>query len=1020
MHELQSIGEWSNPSDEERARKERAERRMLRRARETEMPRRLPNFPCPPANKITLPLRNNEDIISNPSEEEGAAGQSPGFQSKRYSNPSDIPISHSRRVSGQFPAHVLTHSHSRASSHQLSTSVNHQRQPSLGGRRNSLNPFAKPFVFGSSRESGPSVPAAAQPTTVFGHARVPSVGKPLNAAAREFKPGSFTFRPPSGVPELAIPAVETSRPLPVPPTLSPAIRRETRQRRGSSASYQGEESMDAFKFPNISDVRRSEPSSPNVDRRQASQTWSSDVHTRSLPPVPQDEKPLSESLMANDGSPDEDDSTAKMEDGDPILLPGNSTVPSSAKTKRTPVPLNFKHPTASSTMPAGVFKALVNAGDERTRRSVRSRLSSRDIFEHVHRPSLDDTNVPPISQKIPRTHLNSSSGYDTDVIFGPAKHQSSLPSAQPSPAPSSGSDIPIDVAGEFAARRYEQQLRAILDEKIETIRLHYRDVAESQAMTPTTKTMITDVVSLFRTQLQESASRGLDDSQMDARGELDFELIKDLIQQGHAEVRDLLRQELSEIVERLTETHVSSATAMSPRDTKTLLEQVPVRTVAAVADVISGFLDRVEAVNSPRHVLDQNGLVDELVSALKPRLGSVRSESVDYEYLTGLLSQAVKPHISQLIDLASDKRETAGLIVDSLTPILQSFRSPASDFDADAISGQLTSEIRRLIAPIDPFEIKEQVADLVVERLDSRLALRDRTFNADTVSAKVNEEVARLLQPVHRVASTVQNLVNGQELVSSQNDKLTSLHHETLRLLTDISPNLTETAEALKAHAQMRSGSTQSYLPLHESDINHIKSVVDSLAHGQESLSHRHKELHSLHKDISERLQALPEALTSATSVLHVAHADLISSQEKLKAELDELRKSNADHQTQLAKARTAHGQVRVEKDLLSEKLADVDGERDKLRSLLEEATAIADAKSADNASVHARNSELEEALSQALARLKVSDVAAHTSQEQITSLEALNRELISESQDLKAKVCHTSHPVTYFSFLSP
>jgi hypothetical protein len=52
-----------------------------------------------------------------------------------------------------------------------------------------------------------------------------------------------------------------------------------------------------------------------------------------------------------------------------------------------------------------------------------------------------------------------------------------------------------------------------------------------------------------------------------------------------------------------------------------------------------------------------------LLENLTPILTSLRSEPVDYEFLTDQLTQAVILHISQLIDLASDKR---GLLDSSL------------------------------------------------------------------------------------------------------------------------------------------------------------------------------------------------------------------------------------------------------------------------------------------------------------------------------------------------------------------
>ena len=998
MYGLQSIGDWSNPSDEERARNRRAERRLRRRARETEVPRKLPNFPRPPDNTAALPLGREDDIVSNPSEEERLAVEhARGLHSKppSTSNEPSFSLSHLPHLHGVSGEHS-GHNRSQLHSHATFNSVTHQQQPSLSGRRNSLNPLAKPFVFGTSRESESWTSGKVQATSIFGHSRLPSTGKPLNAAAQEFKPGGFTFRPPPGVPQLTFPTPGTARPLPLPPVGQSLARaqqgREKRQRRGSSASYQGEKSMDSFRFPNPSDVaRHSEPASPDADR------WS--LHESvpllgSLPLLPPDVASLSDPLVANNASIPQDDRTAKAENSDYILALEN---PSTVKVKRTPIPL---HPTSSNTIPAGVFKALVNAADERTRRSVRSRLSSREIFDLARRPSLDDSNVPPISQKTSRPRVvtdrdSREVSLDLDDVFGPRVKGRSLPSALHSPAGSSESHISsaIDLTGKVEFHRYEHHLKTLLDDKIEVIR---RDAARGQSMSPTTKAMITDVVSLFRTQLQESASHVLDDSRMDAHGALDFELIKDILQQGQAESQALLRQELDRLVEQLADIRIPGGL---PFDTESFFEQLAGRMVNAVATAIP---DRPE--HSSWNTSEREKLVSELMSVLTPILASFRSEPVDYDYLTGQLSQAVKPHISQLIDLASDKRETAGLIVDGLLPLLSS-RLHAPAFDADVISGQLTSEIRRLIAPIDPFEIKEQVADLVVERLASRLALRDRLFNADTIAGKVNEGVSRLLQPMQHVASTLETLVLGQESSSTQRDDLTSLHQDAVRLLSDLSPKLAATTEALSTQVQLRSGMEASVSLKHEENINHIKSTINSLASNQESLSIRQDEFHSLYKDISNRLSALPETFAAATSALQAAHTDLASFREHSLSELGELRKSNADHQSQLTKARTAHGQARVEKDLLSEKLTDAENDRHQLLAQVKEMQVAAATNAAEALVIRARTSELEEALSQALARLQASDVAAQSTQERIDSLQTLNQEYISEHQNLKSKV---------------
>ena len=84
-------------------------------------------------------------------------------------------------------------------------------------------------------------------------------------------------------------------------------------------------------------------------------------------------------------------------------------IPLSMKVHRAPIPLDFKHPVSTNTIPAGLFKALASRSSnngtgnsasavKESDKRVRSRLSSREIFEHAPRPSLDDLCVPAISQ----------------------------------------------------------------------------------------------------------------------------------------------------------------------------------------------------------------------------------------------------------------------------------------------------------------------------------------------------------------------------------------------------------------------------------------------------------------------------------------------------------------------------------------------------------------------------------------------------------------------------------------------
>ncbi|KAF7340186.1 hypothetical protein MVEN_01937200 [Mycena venus] len=1039
MSEDESIGEYSNPSDEERARQQRVERRMQRRL--DDQPRRVPNFPRPPDNTVIVPRPHEDDMISNPSEEEALRrGEYLGVDPNNYysASPSGgsrpLPaLPHSRATSGNFTTHDPAQAHSRLPSDNFNFPQPQLAQQPLP-RRDSLNPHAKPFVFGAPVEQfvfGASSVASPNPWSthrpqtppkapLITHSRLPSIGTALNPAAAEFrptgfnpaaaefKPSGFTFRPPPGVPQMAFPEPEPAQPT-AESTPYKTQGREKRQRRSlSDASNEEGDSMSSFRFPPNVDspqsIRRAAPASTAHSSLNPSAepfTFAGFGGARDTVPLLPSLMPLSpgaEEAPNNDESvgtakPDVKPDAAADEGEREFVLPVG-------RPKRAPIPLDFSHSSSpstqldfrsSNTVPAGLFKAMVSGGDERTRRTVRSRLSSREIFDHSQRPSLDDLNVPPISvsRKISRARLVTDPGNrpvsPADDIFSSSVRRPPCCARTETVLFAAGRDAGAD---KFVGvgRGYEQRLEALLDEKLDEIR---RDVVRTKgSLSPSAEAMIAEVVQLFRSQLQNSVARSSEDSRVDARGELDFELIKDVVQQGHAEARAVLKRELADIGMRMAQGQmpIDSAESMAP-----LLRELNSRTVEAVVEAIQELSVRLEAISAAAPARERDSTVDALMSALAPVLDSLHPEAVDYDYLTEKLAHAVKPHISQLIDLTSDKRETAGLIVEQLTPLLPS--SKANKVDTDAIALQLCAEVRRAIAPIDAFEIKEQVADLVVERLDSRLAVRDRAFNPETMAGKVADGVA--------------NLFGAYE---SSNDALTDLastHKQVVDLMGDLPPRLVAAIEALNA-AQTQVPRTNGVVA-HDSEpsehILRIKSVVEDVAGEQKTLSAHSRELLSLHKEALEQLTVLPESLAAATNILHGAHAEFALTRDANKREMDELRRNNTEYQVQMAKARGAHGQVRVEKEVIAEKLSIVEADRDRLRLQLKELQASTSSNAVDLSAVEARNKELEDALAKALARLQASDVTHQTSQERVLELEKVNRELTSEKQTLKAKV---------------
>ncbi|CAK5280036.1 unnamed protein product [Mycena citricolor] len=962
----ESIGDWSNPSDEERARQQRVDRRMQRRL--DDEPRRVPNFPRPPENTAVF-RRDYDDLISNPSEEEAMdRTEYLAVDANKYytaASPASRPLPalpHSRGTSGNFTIHDPAQAHSRLPSGN-SMYVQPESQPVMP-RRDSLNPHAKPFVFGA-------------PISL--HSRLPSSGtglnpgaiefKPrgLNIAAAEFKPTGFTFRPPAGVPHVAFPEPETVLTVDGSPFKTQG--REKRQR--LSTGSEADDTMSSFRFP-PTPRRPEEPTAFSFGGFAAS-------NSLELPTV----MPVPMSPTVDDASQSFETEVVDMPQPEPEPEPATMS-----SRKRPPVPLDFTaHGSSPSvqldfrsgnTVPAGLFKAMAANGDERTRRTVRSRLSSHEF--HSHRPSLDDQNVASITRKISRSRLVTDPGLSmspVEDVFASAarthsRRRSSLPDAlrdATDPSVSDEQSVAADLTTRMELHRYEERLEALLDDKLEGFR---RQILQNRtSLSPSAEAMITEVVQLFRSQLQDSAARGLEDSQLDARGELDFEMIKDLVQQGHAEARSMLKHELAALSLR----GVAPGDSVGP-----LMQELNQRTVHAVVDAIQDLSLRLETINGAAPARERDSMVEGVVSALVPVLNGLRPEMVDYDHLTEKLTQAVKPHISQLIDLASDKRETAGLIVDRILPLLP---SQSQNVDTDAIALRLTSEIRHAIKPIDAFEIKEQVADLVVERLDSRLAVRDRSLNPETMAGKLSESIVPLLEPLSAHLTT---LVDGQRQLSAQQSDLAAA----VELVNSLPPRLLESVKSA-------SGS--------DKHLQQLKSAVNNVASEQKAMSSTSQQLLALNKDLLEHLTALPDSLAAATNILQGAHAEFALTRDANKREMDELRRSNTDFQVQTTKARGLHGQVRVEKDVLVEKLSIVEADRDRLRTQLKDAQTLTSAKASEMATVEARNKELEQALSKALARLQVSDATHQTSQDKIAELEKTSREAQAERQALKSKV---------------
>jgi hypothetical protein len=266
------------------------------------------------------------------------------------------------------------------------------------------------------------------------------------------------------------------------------------------------------------------------------------------------ESPASEGPLTGEGDRDADeDIDEEMEESGDIEreLPPPSTMTA----RRAHIPLDFNHPASTNTVPVGLLKALVS-GDRNSasaakesegcsRRIVRSWLSSREIFEHASCPSLDGLCVPAIHRM---RHGPWSWGASTMLQEPPHKRMTT-------------------------ARPFPRRAASVPRSRTRQITMRLEAGTSGGAGSASADAAINEVVPLFHTQLQESAARGLNDSQVDASGELDFQLVKDIVEQGHAEARAMIQMDLERILRCVEALHTAEVTPITDRNAEAMLEE---------------------------------------------------------------------------------------------------------------------------------------------------------------------------------------------------------------------------------------------------------------------------------------------------------------------------------------------------------------------------------------------------------------------------------------------------------------
>lgn len=671
---------------------------------------------------------------------------------------------------------------------------------------------------------------------------------------------SFNFRPPPGMPSLTFPEPvaaaqpRSPRPLPIPPLPAspPAARasqgREKRQRRLSSldaadnsSTQAGGDSMPLFAFPldwpttteelvaqsDAEVVREHMPRRKSILNPAAKPFTSSGANTPGI--VPQLANTSSSAPATVPGSVRSKHSADGLDDteadDDSRCVPQTSLTdtpgtpvrsPEAVSKGRRPRIPDFRHPASTKTVPASVFKALSSAdADSATRPTVRSRLSSREkLFEgHGHHGSLDDINVPliarhstkslplqshepgsPFSSVVNDVFTQSPEANHLNLSFNPGLSQQRRrrPSASLSISDHEQWRKP---SAELAI---DSRLLDILDEKFEAVR---KELGGRRAdFTPSDiRSALTDFIPVINAQLQAQLSAhqelaAANDSMTDARGELDYEHLQSILETGHHELRASLQRDIAELAQALE--HQASPHSVYP-----LVQDIHKDVVAALKSTASTILNHIDSsdeVARRRPAEERQKLLQELLHVLIPHINSLKPDPFDVDHITMRVSEAVKPHITQLIDLASDKKETADLILDHLIPVLA--RLTPQPRDLEALSGQLAAEIRSGIAQIDAHALKEAVADLVVERLDARLANRDNlSEHLEELAKRISDSLAPSLELSEKLSAAQDGVTARINDIFGRHNMMQSEQTEVLSKLSSLPDTLATASTAIEA-----------------------------------------------------------------------------------------------------------------------------------------------------------------------------------------------------------------------------
>lgn len=755
---------------------------------------------------------------------------------------------------------------------------------------------------------------------------------------------------------------------------------------------------------------------------------------------------------------------------------------------------DFKpHPVSSNTVPASLFKNLsvsnaVNDdmdGDEEEdapRPSLMTRLASNERFDHNHnhRPSLDDLHMPMIARKVGRAPENREANSREPLVPMPDRSAS-----QPLLSVPAIPTTPGVVSPKSFAQEQESPIGTdIMDEKLEALRSDVRNLVEAHLLKVNSATSVRAEEALMRIarlMRDQAAERQGQDNAVEravGRSTVDPGIIRAIVDESNKEVWATLQQDLANVAR-----HVQTGVQVHQGgDILRTVEEQASRIITAVSGATMNLAARLEAVHSmveatPMHHTQvqqsSHGRVpshEDLLRVLRPHLEQLRSSPFDVDVVTARLADAVKPTLADFIDLASDKGETADLIVAKLGPVFSGLRPV--QLNSHEIATQLAADISRIVPPVDSHALTEQVADLVVERLDSRLSVREKGLKPEILAQKIIEGLHSMV-PSGDNNNVIEHLARQDQHLKSHRDQIQALESTILQSIQAIPSRiqpitskrghgdeynadsssasvpdysrqlLIEMERILQQHESKRSASAGAVMEQIRAQIepvnkvlsrgqesiianqstltevtqqtqNMLDSGLSDVMHSQESALIYLQDLLTNSSKMIEQASALPEHLTILKESLTSGQAEFLSRLRSL-PEIVDLQNQRMDLQVQLGKARASHGQARSEKDVLTERVHALESERDRLRAdaqtlkvnMTEKESEIADSKS--------RAEQAERALQQALSRVEASDAIAKTLKEQVVRVEATQRDLQRVGNEKQAQVCIQLEVISWY-----